>query len=44
MELEIKSLKLEDENRWDEFIMKNDNTTYYHQTGWKNALQETSIM
>ncbi|KGK99151.1 hypothetical protein LI82_03740 [Methanococcoides methylutens] len=41
MDFEIKQLKLKDEMRWDDFVMKNGSTTFYHQTGWKNAIQDT---
>ena len=40
-EFEIKCLKPKDEKRWNQFVMKNDSTTFYHQIGWKNAIQET---
>lgn len=43
MELEIRQLKPKDEMRWDDFVMKNDSTTFYHQIGWGNALQDTYI-
>jgi len=41
MKFEIRQLKPKDEKRWDEFVMKNDSTTFYHQIGWKKVIEET---
>ncbi|WP_445474209.1 FemAB family XrtA/PEP-CTERM system-associated protein [Methanococcoides methylutens] len=41
MDFQIKQLKPKDEKRWDEFVMKNDSTTFYHQIGWKKVIEET---
>ncbi len=41
MEFEIKQLKPKDEKRWGDFVIENDQTTFYHQIGWKNVVQKT---
>ncbi|MCD4740966.1 MAG: FemAB family PEP-CTERM system-associated protein [Desulfobacteraceae bacterium] len=41
MEFEIKQLKPKNEKKWDEFVMENDDTTFYHQIGWKKVIQES---
>ena len=41
MNVEIKQLREKDEKKWDEFVMKNINATFYHQVGWKKVVEET---
>jgi FemAB-related protein (PEP-CTERM system-associated) len=41
MNFEIKHLSEKDEKKWDEFVMKSDSTTFYHQIGWKKVVEET---
>jgi len=41
MNFEIKQLSGKDEKTWDEFVMRNDSTTFYHQIGWKKVVEET---
>lgn len=39
--MKIYELKKEDENDWDEYVFKSNNSTFYHQIGWKNVVEET---
>jgi hypothetical protein len=41
MGLEIYELKKEDETAWDSYIHKSNSSTFYHQIGWRNVVQET---
>lgn len=41
MNFEIKQLGGKDEKKWDEFVMKSDDTTFCHQIGWKKVVEET---
>lgn len=41
LELKICELKKEDEKAWDDYVHKSDSSTFYHQIGWKNAIQKT---
>ncbi len=41
MEFEIKPLRSNYEKKWQEYVMENDTTTFYHQVGWKKVIQET---
>ncbi len=41
MNFEIKQLSTNDEQKWDEFIVNNKNSTFYHQIGWKKVVEET---
>ncbi|MCQ1535239.1 FemAB family PEP-CTERM system-associated protein [Methanosarcina sp. KYL-1] len=41
MEFEIKLLRPRDEKKWEDFVTRNDSTTFYHQIGWKKVIQET---
>ncbi|NAT10292.1 FemAB family PEP-CTERM system-associated protein [ANME-1 cluster archaeon AG-394-G06] len=41
MNFEIKQLSEKDEKKWDEFVKTNNNTTFYHQIGWKKVVEET---
>jgi FemAB-related protein (PEP-CTERM system-associated) len=41
MNFEIRQLSGKDEKKWDEFVMTNNNTTFYHQIGWKKVVEET---
>jgi len=40
MNFEIKQLREKDEKRWDDFVMRNDSTTFYHQIGWKKVVED----
>jgi FemAB-related protein (PEP-CTERM system-associated) len=37
----IKRLKFRDEPRWDSFALNHEDSTFYHQCKWKNAIEET---
>ena len=41
MNFEIKQLSGKDEKKWDEFVMKSNDTTFCHQIGWKKVVEET---
>jgi len=41
LKLEITDLKREDEKAWDEYIYNSDQSTFYHQIGWRNVVQKT---
>ena len=41
MDFEIKKLKPNYEKIWDEFVLENDHATFYHQIGWKKAVEDT---
>ena len=41
MNFEIRQLSEKDEKKWDEFVMTNSSTTFYHQIGWKKVVEET---
>ena len=40
-ELEICEQQRKDERAWDEYIHKSNNSTFYHQIGWKNVVEKT---
>jgi FemAB-related protein (PEP-CTERM system-associated) len=37
----ICELEKEDERAWDEYVLKSDQSTFYHQLGWRNVVEET---
>jgi len=39
--LEIIKLKKEEEKLWDEYVLRSDQSTFYHQLGWRNVVKET---
>lgn len=39
--MEICKLEKDDEKKWDEFIIEEKDSTFYHQIGWKNIVQKT---
>lgn len=39
--MEICELKKDDEKAWDEYVLKSDSSTFYHQIGWKNVIEKT---
>lgn len=39
--LEICELQKKDEKLWDEYVYKSDDSTFYHQIGWKNVVEKT---
>jgi serine/alanine adding enzyme len=39
--MEICELKKEDEEAWDEYVLKHAGSTFYHQIGWKNVIIRT---
>lgn len=41
MIFDIKLFDEKDVKGWDNFVMRNDNTTFFHQIGWKNVVEET---
>ena len=38
---EITELRREDEKAWDSYILKSDQSTFYHQIGWRNVVEKT---
>ncbi|NPV63880.1 MAG: FemAB family PEP-CTERM system-associated protein [Methanotrichaceae archaeon] len=41
MGFEVKEFKENCTQKWDNFVFKNCNTTFYHQMGWKKVVEET---
>lgn len=41
MDFEIKKLSSKHEDMWDDFVLNNDNATFYHQIGWKKVVENT---
>lgn len=41
MSFDIKLLKEKDTKNWDNFVKSNNDTTFYHQIGWKNVIERT---
>ena len=41
MNFEIKQFSQKYEKKWDEFVINNNESTYCHQIGWKNVIEET---
>lgn len=39
--LEIYKLKREEEEVWDSYVLKSDQSTFYHQLGWRNVVEKT---
>jgi FemAB-related protein (PEP-CTERM system-associated) len=39
--LEICELERKDERGWNEYVLKSDHSTFYHQIGWKNVVEKT---
>jgi len=39
--MEITELKREEEKAWYEYVYKSNSSTFYHQIGWKNAVEKT---
>ena len=40
-QVEILELEKKDEREWDEFVKKSNDSTFYHQIGWKNVVGKT---
>lgn len=41
LDYEICLLTGKNKNYWDEFLLKNESATFFHQTGWKEAVEST---
>ena len=41
MALEISTLHRDEEDAWDEYVHRHPDSTFYHQIGWKNAVENT---
>ena len=41
IKMEITELRREDENAWDEYVHNSNNSTFYHQIGWRNVVAMT---
>ena len=39
--IEIYELKRREEKEWDTYVLKHPNSTFFHQIGWRNVVQET---
>lgn len=39
--MEITELKRKDEKAWDAYVLKSDQSTFYHQIGWRNVVEKT---
>lgn len=39
--MEIYEIKNSDEKAWDEYVYKSNNSTFYHQLGWRNVIKKT---
>jgi FemAB-related protein (PEP-CTERM system-associated) len=39
--MEITELGKKDERAWDEYILKSEHSTFYHQIGWRNVVEKT---
>ena len=39
--LEVSRLQKIDEEAWDEYVLKSNNSTFYHRIGWKTVIEET---
>lgn len=39
--MEICELKYNDEKKWDEYVLKHPESTFYHQISWKNIVQNS---
>ena len=41
MPIEIYELERREEKEWDAYVLKHPNSTFFHQIGWRNVVQET---
>lgn len=41
MALKISKLHRDEEDAWDEYVYRHPDSTFYHQIGWKNAVENT---
>lgn len=41
VDLKIRNLEKNDEKAWDNYVLNSDNSTFYHQISWKNAIEKT---
>lgn len=41
IELEIRELRSDEEEEWDNYILKSHHSTFYHQIGWRNVISKT---
>lgn len=39
--LEVRIIEKSDEKSWDQYVLNSDISTFYHQIGWKNIIEET---
>lgn len=39
--MEIRKLNSQEENLWDQYILKSKSATFYHQIGWRNVVEKT---
>lgn len=39
--IQITGLRKEDEKAWDFYVHSSNNSTFYHQIGWKNVVERT---
>ena len=39
--MEISELRKEEEKAWDSYVYNSNSSTFYHQIGWRNAVQKT---
>jgi len=39
--MEITELQREEEKAWDEYVHNSNNSTFYHQIGWRNVVART---
>jgi len=39
--MEITELQREEEKAWDEYVYNSNNSTFYHQIGWRNVVART---
>ena len=40
-EMEISELRKEEEKAWGSYVYNSNSSTFYHQVGWRNAVQKT---
>ena len=41
MRIEVAELRADEEGEWDAYVLKHPNSTFFHQIGWRNAVQKT---
>ena len=41
MRIEVAELRADEEGEWDAYVLKHPNSTFFHQIGWRNVVQET---